>query len=115
MSKIKVKISFNDKEISYNKIYTAIYKEDLNEVVYKENNDITMKYSFTNKILTRITSEFTAEYHLKEKLCIITINELNKSMQIPIVINRMLEKKNILEIEYIIEENKVYYKLEKID
>lgn len=113
MSKIKIKVSFNNNEIDYINTYKAIYKD--NEIVYKENENITMKYNSKNNILTRITPEFIADYYLNKGICLMNIKEYNKEIQIPIAINKLINNKNIIEIEYKIEEKTISYKIEIIE
>lgn len=114
MSKIKVNVSFDDKETSYKKIYNAIYKEEDKEIIYKEQEDITMKYNIKNNVLTRTTLEFTAKYNLNKKVCNLTINNTHYQVSIPLVIKRITSSQNSLEIEYQIEEKTIYYKVEII-
>ena len=116
MSKIKIKVSFTNNDISYKKDYDAIYNKKDKIVIYKEDKNITMKYDLRNNILVRTTPEFTAQYNFnEEKVCTINIPDINKSIEIPININRLVNNTNSTEIEYEIEDQKVHYKLEILD
>lgn len=118
MPKIDVKITI---ETSSNKQldYTVKALVRRRRLIYHEPDENKTKviYDYENNILTRENNDFYMAYEFdlsKETTGTLEVKSLNKLLNLNIKTNKLLINSNNIELNFLVEEEKINYKLEVI-
>lgn len=112
------KINLNIKLISNtNKIDEKVVgniTEENNEITYKEKDELEtkVKFNYEKNILTRENDSLLLEYKfIKDKITkgLITVKDINQTIEIELKTLNIKNEKNYIEIEYILENEKYIY------
>ena len=110
MPKIKIKSTLISNSNKHEWNVMAILTED--QLTYKEDSNTLITFNYKNHELTRKTSEMTMNFNFIKKNLFIEVNSLNKTMTIPLILEKIkIEQPNLL-VTYFIEEEKYTYKIE---
>ena len=115
MPKLDVLISVksNDSNLEYKT--TAILTEDI--IKYKSEDNTTEMFDYTNNRLTRENSELRMNYIFdlnKETKGTVFVKDLNRELEVNVKTNKIERNKNDIEIEFVVEDNTIKYRIEVI-
>lgn len=105
----------NEQTIEF--ITNAIYNDNYTEVKYIEDRKQKTKvtYNFVDHKLNRENKELSLEYKWLEKektIGKVLVKDINKSMNVEIYTNKLVSHDGNFEIEYLIENQKIIYRIE---
>ncbi len=115
MPKLDVLISVksNDSNLEYKT--AAILTEDI--IKYKSEDNTTEMFDYTNNKLTRENSELRMNYIFdlnKETKGTVFVKDLNRELEVNVKTNKIERNKNDIEIEFVVEDNTIKYRIEVI-
>lgn len=109
---LNIKLISNDNKIDEKVIGKVI--EEKKEIIYQEQNDLktNVKFNYENNILIRENDNLLLEYNFIENeptKGLITIKNLNQTLEIELKATKIKKEKKYIEIEYILENEKYLY------
>ena len=112
MPRLNIKVTVINDEETQEFITNAIIQDEI--LKYKERDNTTVIYDYKNNSLFRENNELRMDYSFNSGKGNIFIKGLNKKLNIKIKTKKIERKINIIEIEYVIENNNFLYKVEEI-
>lgn len=114
---IKVTVINDCEKIEF--ITSAIYTNDYSEIKYIDNDEMNtiVKYNFASNKFTRTNNNLKLEYEFSENnktTGIIDVKDISKFIEVEIKTNKLIQEKGNLDIEYLVENQKIIYKIEVI-
>ena len=117
MSKINIHTILQTQEETYEYDIPAIYKEDEDIIIYKDNDEQNTKtiYNYKTKELIRENDSLKMNYLFnksKNTIGKIYIKELGRTFDLIITTRNMLRRAQNIEIDFLVEEQAFNYKIE---
>jgi hypothetical protein len=115
MPKLEVLVSVKNDDSNIEYKTTAILTDDV--IKYKSEDNTTEIFDYINNKLTRENNELRMDYVFdlnKETKGTVFVKDLNRELEVNVKTNKIERNKNDIEIEFVVEDNTIKYRIEVI-